>query len=193
MYLYFEDYSHFLGYLDDRNMPHGNAIIKVLASPVNPQIINSDVTVLEARDDIFAHGEHYKYGDRGTYTGWDIERQLTDFGISSQGKRIARALFRFANAEETQFTQSAMRLTRDDDWLINHPLLDIDGINPKKYRPDRDFSLHLDIFLEGSLERLRKIVDYQQPQVLLGLQEGLEFRKSLTKSHLEMRRSLVER
>lgn len=178
MFIHFEDWSSpiFLNQLTTKNIPHGDKIIKVFASDENPNTIfkKPGLVVLEMDDSPFSSEEAYDYGDRGRYSGTQLEKKLAGYGLNDFGKRTMRALFRFSNQEG--FCQAAMETKVDDKWLIDHPFGDIDGITNAITNPARENSIHLDIFFPSSLERLKSIVNFDKPDATVPMIEGTRWR-----------------
>lgn len=174
MYLHFEDWSNqlFLNQLKAKGIPHGEKIIKVFASVDDPRIIlrKPDLVALEISGKPFPKDEIFDYGERGKYSGKMLEEKLLGINLSDFGKEVIRSLFRFANQEG--FTQTAMEIMIDGNWLIEHPLGDIDGIDIAKRYSDREKAIHLDIFLPQSLEHLREILDFTNPEKIANMLEG---------------------
>src|SRR5690349_2539649 len=107
MYLRFEDWSNFLFVLDKKGYPHGDRIIKVYTSQEDPRGLydKPDLVVFKSEGHPFSD-EVFDMGDRGQFSGKDIEAQLATKGVTDKGKEIVRALLRFSTTEETQFTQA---------------------------------------------------------------------------------------
>lgn len=177
MYLHFEDWSPFLGQLNRRGIPHGGKIIKVYPTEEDPRKVfrKETLTVIQSPEEPFS--ESYDFGERGVYTGMDLERYLEKRSLTELGKRVTRALFRFAASPEYGFTQRAMAATRDGKWHINHPIQDIDSLSYAKTE-GREMNTHLDIFFGPSLEALRQIVDYNTPEQIISLGERREFERA---------------
>ena len=158
MYLRFEDWSKYLHVLDEKGIGHGGAIVKVMASEVHPRDIfgREDLFVIEMDDCEFTEDEVFAYGKRGEWSGKQIEEYMDELGLSETGKKVSRALFRFANSPETMFCQAGMELRNTEgDWLIDHPMRDLDGLDRAVLRSGAyDFQIHLDIFVDKSLKRL---------------------------------------
>lgn len=159
IYLYFEDATQFLFLLDYKQIAHGDRIIKVFPSPFDPRIRLNDpnLKVIE-EDDSPLFDLTFRYKDRGTYTGVQIEEEMTLFhGFARRG---LRALFRFSNRENLRFCQTGMRIKRKGEWLIDHPFkeMDIPEIDPQLVMFPSE-QIHLDIFNRWSLKRLAKDVD----------------------------------
>jgi hypothetical protein len=160
LYLYFEDWSHYIFQLDEKGIEHGNKIIKAYTSPVDPRVKLNDANLKVAEmDDSALHSEIFGYQERGVFTGSDIENHITN--LNEFAKRSVRALFRFANREDLQFCQTGMQMKKaDGQWLIDHPIKDIDSIDfAEKFPTKRSATIHLDIFNKNSLVRLAHILD----------------------------------
>lgn len=178
MYLHFEDWSEpmWLNHLESKKLPHVGRIIKVLASGADPRSVleRPGLSVVESSGAPFKPDEDYDYYPRSIYTGPDLESQLASYNLSDFAQRIVRSLFRFANSQG--FCQTAMAAKKDDsDWLIDHPLEDIDGIENAQRSPRREAFIHLDIFFPKSIEALRSVIDLDNPEALLGAREGVAF------------------
>jgi hypothetical protein len=191
MYIYFEDWSEFLGFIR-KDLPHGEKIIKVYASPEHPKSKygRDDMAVVEVDDTSLRDDEIFCYEGRGEYSGADLEKILDEKRFSDEAKRRIRALFRFDNQENTRFAQEAMATkTPEGDWIIDHPLEDLDGVMEKRTEIVLDGSaLHLDIFFAVSLQRLFEVIGYSQegqivhPERIISREERKEFhRRSLQK------------
>ncbi len=170
MYLHFEDWTdpRLLQSIEERGMTHGDRIIKVLASDVDPRVVlgRSALTIVESSGEVFASNEMYSYPRRRTLTGDELEDCLALYGLSQVAQRSIRSLFRFSNAQG--FCQAAMAAQKSkQQWLIRHPLQDIDGIAMAKKLAIRARLIHLDIFFPNSLENLRHIVDYDDEAALI--------------------------
>lgn len=172
MYLHFEDWSLFLNQLKAKGIPHGEKIIKVFASKDDLRITleKPDLIVLEINEKPFLANEVFDYGERGRYTGKELEEKLSTYNLSGFAKETIRSLFRFANQEG--FTQAAMGLMKDGKWTIEHPLGDIDGVNIAQGNLDRENAIHLDIFLPQSLEHLKEVVDFTDSRKIATMLEG---------------------
>ncbi len=191
-YLYFEDWSQFIFQLDSKGIKHGNKIIKVYTSPIDPRTKLNDpnLKVIETEDSQLTD-ETFAYGERGLYKGSEIENHMQ--GLNEAAKNSARALFRFANRENLQFCQAGMSLKKPDGtWLINHPIEDIDSIEPAKLSPEkRSATIHLDIFVQDSLDKLAKLVDISpNSKELLDARRGNTLKKDL---QMEINSSSTER
>lgn len=175
MYLYFEDATKFLFMLDQKGIPHGDRIVKVFASENDPRvrILRKGLVIIESPH-YSLDQEKFSYGQRGVYEGGDIESMIGAFGLNSLGQEIVRSLFRFSNRPDLGFCQAGMALTVDGKWLINNPLGDIDGIDQACHSPEtRTLSIHLDIFVPESLQRLDKLVGFGNKDHLVTMREGL--------------------
>lgn len=178
MYLYFEDQSRYLFILDQKHIPHGDRIIKTYASETDPRIKlnNPNLAVFEISDSPFSN-EIFTYTGRETYSGIQIEEIIKNLRINDLGKRITRALFRFSNRPDLEFCQTAMSIIKDGNWLIDHPLGDIDGLNLAANIPEsRTRAIHLDIFMPRSLERLDNLIHFSDPEHLVSMREGLRLK-----------------
>lgn len=174
MYLHFEDWSSFIPWLDQRGVKHGEKIIKVYASDEDPRekFNKSTLAVVESSDEPFTEDDVFDFGERGVFTGLDYERSMAERGVNDKAARIARALARFATREDARFAYVGMQQVKaDGTFLIGHPL---DGIHGWEWvlRGKEEF-LHLDIFTSISLPRLRGIVDFENPALILTSQERM--------------------
>lgn len=176
-YLYFEDWSIFTHRLDSKGIVHGGKIIKIFSSPKDPRGSNPAFKVVEA-DDSPLHGETFDYA-RGTWTGEQIEEDLA--GLEEQARRSVRALFRLANDGSLAFCETAMGLRHNGDWLIDHPLQVVDGIDKALRAPKvKSSCTHLDIFTEKSLSRLAGIVDIsEKSEELIPMDVGRKMKREL--------------
>jgi hypothetical protein len=164
MYLHFEDWSQFLFRLEERGLLHGSHILKVYANDEDPRSATKydrvNIAVFEVDDSNLKADEVFTYQNRETYSGKDIEQKLQSIGLSDSATKRVRALFRFSNQPETQFTQAAMKLkSPEGNWLIQHPLEDINGFD-LALRDPHQYSdvVHLDIFEPDSLIRAAKLL-----------------------------------
>lgn len=179
MYLHFEDWSApmWLEKLDRDGLPHTGKIIKVMASDLDPskELKKPTLTVLSSDGTPFTTEETYAYSGRETYSGAGLEETLGDFGLNPRASRAVRALFRFAN--QHGFCQAAMAATTEEGWLIDHPFGDIDGIEAAQRQPRKETGIHLDIFFPDSISIIRGVVDIDNPQTMLSVRDGLQWRR----------------
>ncbi len=190
IYIYFEDYSQFTFMLDHKKIEHGGRIIKAYAAPFDPsiQLNNGELKIITA-DDSPLNGEVYSYPDRGVFRGNEIEERI--FYLDDFGKSAVRGLMRFSNRDDLQFCQTGMAMKKGRDWLIPHPLEDIDGISTFSAAKVGSAGIHLDIFNAQSLKRLSTIVDIRHgSKELLDPRIGLELKTSI---HAEISGSGQER
>jgi hypothetical protein len=177
MHVHFQNWSerYLLESLEKRNLPHGNRIIKVFATAEDPRAAlgRSALTVIPGDPQPFSDQETYSYPGRQSYSGPELEGKLADTGLEELGVRTTRALFRFSN--QHGFCQAAMAAKSGEDWLIDHPFGDIDGLGIAAQHPKRQRMIHLDIFFPGSLNALSSVVDYEDPQLVLNMREGVRF------------------
>lgn len=171
MYIHFSDWSMFMGTLNKKGIPHGDKIIKIYACKEDPRTILKRPTLYidEVSDAPFTEDEVFDYNDRGSYTGPKLEAKLTEMGLDEEGKKYARALFRFANSPKIQSCQLMMSVKNPDgSWMFSNPLDDIDGLDMAARNPKgRNAAQHLDIFSEQSLARLRQMVDIDKRELLV--------------------------
>lgn len=173
MFIHFEDYTQFTWVLDKKGISHGGRIIKVFATRDDPRSIFDKPTLqsLQLSDEPLTEMDKFDFGERNIYTGSDYEIYMTNHVFTELGKRIARTLIRFASQENTGFTQAAMNAKyKDGSWLISHPLEDIDSLNKASINGKENL-LHLDIFFPESLRRLKQIVDFDNPALVLSIRE----------------------
>lgn len=169
MYLFFSDWSQFLPLLEARGIPHGGRIIKAYAVKQDPKITlkKPGLVVLESTTQPFTKDEVFDYGERGTYKGPKLEEEMQRLGLSAIASQTIRALFRFANAKENAFCQYAMSIQVEGRWFIDHPFGGLHGLDKAIEDPERrSRSIHLDIFTERSLTVLRRIIDFERPELL---------------------------
>lgn len=190
MFLFFEDWSEpmFMSALDEKGIPHGDRIIKVMASDKNPrESLRPEIAVFES-DDGPLTTEAFRYPDRGVFTGSELEERLAKSGINDTSVRIVRALFRFANRKDVQSCQEAMSIKNDrGEWVISNPLEDIDGIEAAALGdPRRVTCIHLDIFRLDTIRRLRRLVDIDDKNQLVNKREGRTFRGETEITHQRM-------
>jgi hypothetical protein len=180
MNIYFEDWSQpiFLDQLDQKGLPHAGRIIKAYAAAEDPRLAFNDtgIVTLNVNGEAFDADETYEYPGRGVYTGTELETTLAGYGLRNGGDHVARALFRFSN--QGGFCQAAMAVERDGDWLIDHPFRGIDGLESARREPVDEKDIHLDIFFPESLRKLREIVDYDDQRMVMGIREGMRWRRS---------------
>lgn len=170
MYLHFSDWSMFMKTLDKKGIPHGDKIIKIYALEKDPkEVLQRPSLYTHKVDDMpFREDETFSYEERGSYTGPELKAKLTEMGLNEDGKRYARALFRFSNLPEIQSCQYMMSAKNPDGcWMFSNPFDDIDGLDRAAWNPARNPALHLDIFSEQSLARLRQIVNIDNSELLV--------------------------
>jgi hypothetical protein len=178
MFLYFEDYSQFIPTLNLKNLPHGNKIIKVYPSDLDPRLVlgKPDIAVIKSEDQPLSD-ETFIYPDREIYKGYQIESKIIELNLNQLGMRAVRSLFRFSNRADLGFCQTAMNIKRDGMWLIDHPLDDIDGIPQAVMNPEkRSLAIHLDIFMPESLRRLDRLIGWQNSEHLVTNREGFRLK-----------------
>lgn len=182
MYIHFEDWSNpwFLSQLDKKGIPHGNKIIKACATFQDPRELTgkSSLSVVESDNSPFKEVEVFRYEGRRNYTGTELEEDIARMGFGDVGKATIRAVFRFANKEGAEFCQAAMAAKYENGmWRFNHPFDDLDGLEEAQRDPvRREPLIHLDLFFPASLERLRKIVNYENPANVIGWTERRRMR-----------------
>lgn len=160
MFLRFEDWSQelFLKWLKDAGFDDVKKIIKVYASCEDPResFDRRDLAVYQIADEQFAAEELFSYGERGKWTGDQIEEKLHILGLDEEGKRVARSLFRFSNLSALELCQTAMALKKaDGSWLIDHPLEDIDFKSVNRFGRN---AIHLDVFVPSSIKKLEEFL-----------------------------------
>lgn len=180
MNIYFEDWSHpvLLDQLGKKGLPHAGRIIKAYAVAEDPRVASEDWSRMQTFDingEPFDADETYEYPDRGVYVGSELDMKLADYNLRNGGEHIARALFRFSN--QRGFCQAAMAAEANGGWLIDHPFGDIDGLEIASRQPEREHDIHLDIFFPDSLQALRRILDYDDRQTIMGMREGMNWRR----------------
>lgn len=182
MYLYFGDWSAYLPSLDSRGIPHGGRIIKTYTSLLDPREVlsKSALTVVEGNDTPFRVDEIFDYPDRRTYLGSELEVDLANFTQDELGRRIIRSLLRFAHHPEREFVQYAMGMKFEGEWFIDHPFKDLHFPVFKEGDTRASASIHLDVFMPPSLENMRKVVDFDNPDVLVSPREALGLAKTNT-------------
>jgi len=163
-FIHFENWTSDLtiSTLTSIGLPHDGKVIKVFATEFDPRVEyeRPSLLTIPVPDEEFTIAEQFDYGDRGIYTGLNLETGLNRFRLADSGKRMVRALFRFANKPEMGFCQRAMQAQlQDGSWLINHPFEDIDGIRMAENNDRRINSIHLDVFFPESIKALKRIVD----------------------------------
>ncbi len=170
MFLHFSDWSEFIKSLEEKGIPHGGRIIKVYASHEYPGNTLGRLTIpkVEVSGEPFTNNEVFAYPERESYTGTELEEEMTRKGLSEAAKFYVRALFRFANSEELQACQFAMSLKDEGgNWMFDHPFEDLDGITESLSNPRRNGAIHLDIFGPRSLVNLQKFVDFNDETQLI--------------------------
>lgn len=173
MYLFFSDWSRILPTLDKKNIPHGGRIIKAYGATQNPATFldKPTLTVQEIEDAPFGINERYVFSKRGVFLGPELNLYLDELGVTPKGRRVITALFRFANLEQLELCQGAMTRMRGEDWVFNHPIEIIHGIKKIVQDQNRELKVHLDIFSEQSLKRLKRVVDYDNTEQIATHQE----------------------
>ena len=175
MYLYFGDWSAYLPSLDRRGIPHGGRIIKTYTSLLDPREVLSSpkLTIMEGEVTPFRINEVFDYPQRKTYQGPELENDLANFTQDELGRRVIRSLLRFAHHPERAFVQYAMGMKIEGEWFIDHPFKDLhfpDGL-------EGSVNIHLDVFMPPSLEKMRKIVNFDDPDVLVTPRQTRELSK----------------
>lgn len=193
MFVWFEDWSHTLSSLDQKKLAHGNAVVKVRASDVDPRseqgFKRTTVSVLEINDSPFTEEDIFDYGERGRYSGAEIEHSLKEMQLTETAERTARTLFRFANLPETGFVKAGMLLTKPDgQWLIDYPLQDIDGWQYGKEGNHKPEQIHLDIFVDESLQKLARLLGAENVKNAEGL---VGIREVMDRTRRQMREGMV--
>lgn len=168
MFIYFEDWSEFTHMLDQKGIAHGGKIIKVYTSTRDPREVHGrqDLAFFEIDDTPLREEEVFSYGERENFTGRDIEDYLATLELTPEVIQRMRALFRFANQSDTQFTREGMSLkNQDGGWLINHPIEEIDGLSHARRNPEKmGMLVHLDVFVPASTERLLRLIGYSSEE-----------------------------
>jgi hypothetical protein len=187
MYIYFEDWSEFVGFIKE-GVPHGGKIIKVYTSTEHPSTIygRENMAIFEVDDTPFKEDEIFSYAERGQYNGPQLEDFMVGKNLSEEAKKRIRALFRFDNQESTHFAQDAMSTKNTEgDWIIHHPMEDIDGLQPKRITQVPDGrELHLDVFFAASLQRLFEVLGHSKegqivnPEAIISQKEKKERMKN---------------
>jgi len=179
MFIYFADWTNKkrLDDLASKRVPLGGKIIKGYASPVEPGIlIGRPLTTLDISDDEFDRRETFNYGSRFKLTGDDLEKHMEKCGLSEEGKKYLRAIFRFGNLEPLSVIHFAMQISAGGRWYFAHPLDPvhgpIHGIDEAVARPHtRNAGIHIDIFTDRTLSLLAKFVDFYNPNQILNERE----------------------
>lgn len=174
MYLFFSDWSSFTGTLDRKGIPHGGRIIKAYGLFQDPrEVFNKpQLIVINQKDSRFDDNEIFRYSFRGVYTGSNLEDHLDNLRLPEEDRRRTRALFRLANREGLEFCQFAMGIRVNNQWLIEHPLHDLHGVKESQSNPEFwGRRIHLDIFADESLQRLKTVVDFNNPELLADKQD----------------------
>lgn len=179
VYLHFEDWSQFTDFLTQKGMPHGDRIIKVKASLEDPRdtFEKKTLEVLRYSGGPFKK-EIFDFGERGIYSGVAVEQYMEERCFTETGKRVARALFRFAVQPEAGYVQRAMAFKRGDRWLIDHPMEDLDGLAYAS-RTGQEGRIHLDIFYPDSLEALKGFVNIDDPSQIMSLREYRDYERKV--------------
>jgi len=179
MYIHFEDWSEplFVEMLDKKGLPHDGRIIKVFADVDDPRVKfeQSGLTVIEGNSAAFSTEESFDYGERGAYSGPQLEETLAAFDLDETGEFSIRSLFRFSN--EFGFCQAAMSARKEGQWLIDHPFGDLDGVANATSNPARSHGIHLDIFFPDSIVALREVVDFDDPTRVLDPMKAVRLRR----------------
>lgn len=176
MYLYFGDWSQFIPTLDRKGIPHGGRIIKTYPSLVNPREVLSrpSLTIWEEDETPFRPSELFVYPQRKTYSGPELEGDLANFTQDEFGRRIIRSLLRFAHHPDRAFVQYAMGMKIEGEWFIDHPFKDLHLPVFREGDSRASANIHLDVFMPPSLENMRKVVDFDNPQLLVEPKQTLE-------------------
>lgn len=171
MYLHFSNWSAFMPLLDQKNIPHGDTIIKVYTSRLDPREIlgRKKLFVINVDYSLFKETDIFKYKDRENYTGLILENKLDEISLDTDGKERARALFRFSNLSEIQSCQFMMSIKNPDGkWMFDNPFAGMDGVQLARIKPQKgNPALHLDIFSKESLFRLRQLFDIDREEFLV--------------------------
>jgi len=175
----------FLGKLDADGLPHDGRIIKVFASSEDPRFLLGmpDLAVVQANGHPFTNDEAYTYEDRGTYSGAQLQEVVQSYELPAVGRFGVCSLFRFSNSQG--FCQAAMAARKGNDWLIDHPLKEVDGIDMAQRNPKRAHSVHLDIFFPDSVRTLRRIVDIDNTDKVPDCMDAMRARRRRNPSHLQ--------
>lgn len=188
MYLRFEDWTTFTSKLDKKGVRHGGKIIKVFATDDDPKkkFGKPTIVVVESSDEPFTDGNVFDFGERGIFTGLDFERAIAEKGVNDKAVRIARALARFSIREDTGFAYVGMQVRVGDDFLLDHPL---DGIHGWERTigglSGQEETLHLDIITSTSLLRLRRIVDFENPALVMTYRERISYEREVQSARKE--------
>jgi len=174
MRLHFEDWSSYTNVLDRKGISHGGRIIKIYTGEDLGRFRKQNLVTVESSDEPFG-SEVFDFGERGKFTGRDIENAILARTTNKDAARIARSLLRFSLREDTGFVYAGMQVKVGERFLINNPLDEIDGW---EYVPaGHAHKLHLDIFVSSSLERLRGIVNFDDSEQILTLSDLIEARR----------------
>jgi len=171
--------------LDERGVDHGEKIIKVYTSPFDPRprLGNPNLKVVLA-DDSTLLGTKFEYDGRGKFLGDEIEKRIANLGTFPA--RSVRGLLRFSNREDLRFCQTGMEMKKGGDWLISHPLEDIDGLSTYPLLTDiKSATVHLDIFNATSLRRLSRILNISKgSSEMLDPKLGIKLKRDIQKEVL---------
>ncbi len=164
MHIRFEDWTEAMYFLERKKVPHGTKIIKIFASDEDPREKYGKATlkVVEVGDEPFREDEVFDAGNRGTFTGKDIEEAIAAKGTNELAVRTARALARFALQPELKFAQTGMEIKVDGQYLLNSPLEGIDGWKRTTGGQEGgEHLMHIDVISPKALRALGRIVDFE--------------------------------
>jgi hypothetical protein len=179
MYLYFEDWSAFIGDLDKKNLPHDGKIVKVFASEQDPRVYFDDprLKVVEI-DATPLHDQVFRFHNQRVFQGEEIEVFMADLGLHEPARQIVRSLLQFA--DRTEIWQGEMGIRVSCRRLINHPLDKVDGLFKAAAQPQaRTRIIHIDVFTAPALQKLKTIVDHDNGQLLVPALQGTRFKTAM--------------
>lgn len=145
MYLFFSDWRHFSYTIPPER--RAEVFIKVYASETDPRILlrKPQLTVIKENSSVFNSCDIFNFGDRGIFTGMDLEEKIKT--LSEEGRKKSRAIFRFA--EKLGIARFGMDLKKNGDYVYENPM-DI-----LHCRMGRDEAVHLDILKIGAINHIQ--------------------------------------
>lgn len=182
MFVYFADWTSEarLRNLAEKGASVVGKIIKAYASPIDPRILTGkSLKTLAISGKAFGNRETFNYGSRFNLTGTELEDYMDKTGLSEEGKKYLRAVFRFGNTEPIDVIKFAMEIAVSGNWYFMHPLDPvhgpIHGIDEAVSRPNQRIpAIHLDIFTERTLPLLSQVVDFHDANQILDERETIE-------------------
>jgi hypothetical protein len=185
MFIHFENWSFSKGILDKKGIFHEGKIIKVFATSLDPRELfgNSRIKAIKVSSEPFKN-EIYEFTDGVIWKGKDLEENLEKKGISEKEKQIARTLFRFQT--KILFPGNSLKEIKINPQLIaEDPFGVIHGISTRSISGRHGEDFHLDIFSKFALSKLRKVLDYENPVLLVPFMEGSRKRRETKKNNEE--------